>query len=65
MDKYEIITPLGKGTYGKVFKAVKRDDGYHVCIKQVSLEGMTTSEQQETLNEVKLKIRTYCVMSFR
>jgi serine/threonine protein kinase len=54
LNTYELLSVLGKGSYGKVYKARRKIDG-HVCVvKQVSLSGISSSEREEALNEVIL-----------
>jgi serine/threonine protein kinase len=52
MEGFEIIDLLGRGTYGRVYRAKRKIDGAILCVKQVPLDGMNEIEQQETLNEV-------------
>jgi hypothetical protein len=52
VDGYEILASLGSGTYGKVFKVRRIEDGAILVMKQVPLLGLTEREQMETLNEV-------------
>lgn len=49
---YEVMEVLGKGSYGKVYKARRRADGYLCVIKQVGLEGISQKEKEDALNEV-------------
>lgn len=54
---YEIVEELGKGTYGRVYKAHCEKNGTTnvLVLKQVFLEGMTDEDKEETLNEVIFK----------
>lgn len=51
---YKLLTVLGKGTYGKVFKSKCLKTGEEVALKEVSLMGMTEKQQKEALNESQL-----------
>jgi serine/threonine protein kinase len=51
---YEILEELGKGTYGRVFKVRKKSTNKILVRKQVSLEGMSDEDREETLNEARV-----------
>ena len=53
IEGYEILSSLGSGTYGKVFKVRRIFDGSVMVMKKVPLLGLTEKEQMETLNEVR------------
>ena len=52
--KYEIIDTLGCGTYGKVYKVRRMSDSAVLVLKQVSLEGLSEKDMEETLNEAQV-----------
>src|SRR4051812_34551480 len=52
LKDYEIIKTLGKGSYGKVFQAKRKLDGFLCVLKKVSLEGLSDIERRDALNEV-------------
>jgi hypothetical protein len=54
LNRYEIIKLLGKGSYGRVYLARRKSDGHLWVIKQVSLDGISEQEKEETLNEVSI-----------
>jgi NIMA (never in mitosis gene a)-related kinase len=51
---YEILEELGKGTYGRVYKVRKKSTGHILVRKQVSLDGMSNEDREETLNEARV-----------
>eukprot|EP00698_Gefionella_okellyi_P002597 TRINITY_DN12432_c0_g1_i1.p1 TRINITY_DN12432_c0_g1~~TRINITY_DN12432_c0_g1_i1.p1 ORF type:complete len:812 (+),score=171.27 TRINITY_DN12432_c0_g1_i1:80-2515(+) len=54
VGQYELLEVIGKGTYGKVFKARRKSNGDVICLKQVTLDSMSQREQEETLNEAEV-----------
>lgn len=54
MENYVIIREIGRGAYGRAFKAISHRNNSHVVIKQVKLRGMDKRELSNTLNEVKV-----------
>lgn len=52
MEDYEVLSVLGKGSYGKIYKATRKSDGLVCVIKQIGLEGLSPEERADTLNEV-------------
>eukprot|EP00038_Savillea_parva_P027697 m.61016 g.61016 ORF g.61016 m.61016 type:complete len:66 (-) comp7995_c0_seq2:1041-1238(-) len=51
--KYRRGALLGRGSYGLVFRA-KHRSGVDVCLKEVPLIGLSRTELEEALGEVKL-----------
>ena len=44
LKNYIIEKELGKGTYGIVYKATKKDDNKICVIKQISLQGLNQAQ---------------------
>ena len=54
MKRYKIISELGKGATGVVFRAVKHDDGSTVALKKLVLPGhLDANEEQEFIKRFK------------
>ena len=51
---YTMREKLGSGSYGTVFKALKRGEHKEVVVKKISLGGLSEREQADALNEVKV-----------
>jgi serine/threonine protein kinase len=45
---------IGKGTYGKVYRALRTADNKEYAIKELNLGSMTAKERQDALNEVRV-----------
>lgn len=56
MDNYTIEAVLGKGSYGKIYKARRKSDGLICVLKLIGLEGLDEDERNDTLNEVLFTI---------
>ena len=54
LKNYIIEKELGKGTYGIVYKAKKRDNNNVCVIKQISLSGLKQSQKEEVKLESKI-----------
>lgn len=52
MENYTIEAVLGKGSYGKIYKAKRKSDGLICVLKLIGLEGLDEDERNDTLNEV-------------
>jgi len=54
LKNYIIEKELGKGTYGIVYKATKKDDNKVCVIKQISLQGLNESQKKEVKSESEI-----------
>ncbi|XP_061681643.1 serine/threonine-protein kinase Nek1 isoform X4 [Syngnathoides biaculeatus] len=52
MDKYERVTKIGEGLFGKAFLVKAKKDGHQYVIKEVSISGMSDKERQESRKEI-------------
>ena len=48
---YKMVKLLGEGSYGKAYLCQSEAENVKYVIKQIIIEGMSTQEQNETLNE--------------
>jgi len=53
MDSFEIICPLGEGTFANVFKVKKKSDQTIYAIKKVFLGTLERKDVLQTLNEIR------------
>lgn len=53
-DGYEMLSKLGQGSYGSVFKARRHRDGAFVAIKVLDLNEVPENEHEAALNEVRI-----------
>jgi len=53
-DNFDLIEQLGKGSYSKVFKVRRKDDGKIYALKKVNLGPISEKEKVNSLNEVWL-----------
>ena len=54
MNKYELVKLLGKGSYGRVDLAKKKQTGELVAIKKIKFGTMTVQERKKSLEEATL-----------
>lgn len=54
LSDFKIVGPLGKGSFGTVFKVVRIIDGGTYVMKQISISEMARAEQQAAVAEVHL-----------
>ena len=53
-ENYNVIEKIGKGSYGKIFKAQRKRDGEVLALKRIDVANLSAPEQTDTLNEVRL-----------
>lgn len=53
-QNYQLQKVIGEGSYGKVYKAIRRSDGEVVAIKLVNITRMDSITIQNTLNEIRI-----------
>lgn len=54
METYDIIKELGSGSFGKVYKVVKKTDGKVYAMKQIKMRELNSKEKDNALNEIRL-----------
>lgn len=54
LSEYQIISELGKGSFGIVYKVKRKSDGVVFVLKQINISQLPASMQHEALNEVKI-----------
>ncbi|XP_058261873.1 eukaryotic translation initiation factor 2-alpha kinase 1 isoform X4 [Hemibagrus wyckioides] len=54
LTEFEEISPLGKGSYGKVFKVKNKLDGQDYAIKKILIKNVTRNDCMKVLREVKV-----------
>jgi NIMA (never in mitosis gene a)-related kinase len=52
--EFEIVSELGSGSFGRVFKARRKVDGHFFAIKQIDIGSMGQRERENALNEIRL-----------
>lgn len=57
MSKYETLELVGSGTYGRIYRARRRQDGLIVALKQMPFDAIPAEERKEALNEAKVMER--------
>ena len=54
MENYEIITKIGKGNFGSIYKIRRKSDNKIFCWKEMDYGHMTQKEKQSIVNEVNI-----------
>lgn len=57
LSNYTNFELIGKGAYGKIFKALRKSDNTVVALKKVNLKNQCSQEQTDTLNEIRVMER--------
>ncbi|XP_023679528.1 serine/threonine-protein kinase Nek1 isoform X2 [Paramormyrops kingsleyae] len=52
MDKYERVTKIGEGSFGKAILVKSKDDGKQYVIKEIGISRMSNKERHESRKEV-------------
>jgi serine/threonine protein kinase len=51
---FQALKPIGKGSFGKVYRAVRISDGQEYALKELEIKTMNQRERDDALNEVRL-----------
>jgi len=51
---FKIVKLLGKGTYGAVYKVIRKSDNEEYALKEVSLKALKKREREDAVNEVRV-----------
>jgi NIMA (never in mitosis gene a)-related kinase len=54
MDKYEVLSEIGKGSFGKVYKIRRKEDGRILVWKELHYSSMSEKEKQMLVSEVNI-----------
>jgi len=54
MEHYIVIKEVGRGSFGRAFKAICRSTNTSVVLKQIDTAGLTPKQYSEALNEVRV-----------
>lgn len=67
MDGFEILLTIGEGAYSTVYKVKRIADNEIYALKKVKLQGLTTKEKQNALNEVRIlaSVKSDFVISYK
>lgn len=53
-DDFKVLEKIGSGSYGVVFKAVRKVDKLVYAMKEIDLQGMSRKEQEECIRETRV-----------
>ena len=51
---FQICRLLGKGSYGSVYKVIRKSDNQEYAMKEVSLKDLSQKEREEAVNEIRM-----------
>ncbi|XP_026771179.2 eukaryotic translation initiation factor 2-alpha kinase 1 isoform X1 [Pangasianodon hypophthalmus] len=54
LSEFDEISPLGRGSYGKVFKVINKLDGQHYAVKKILIKNVTRNDCMKVIREVKV-----------
>ena len=67
MNDFDILTELGKGSFGCVYKVRRKTDSRIYALKKVKLTNLSSKEKQNALNEVRIlaSVKSTFVISYK
>ena len=67
MNRFELISKLGEGSYSIVFKVRRKADSKIYALKKVKLKNLSEKEKQNALNEVRIlaSLKSAFVISYK
>lgn len=67
MERFEILLTIGKGAYSTVYKVKRLADNKIYALKKVKMQGLTSKEKQNALNEVRIlaSVKSEYVISYK
>ena len=67
MDRFELISKLGEGSYSVVFKVRRKADSKIYALKKVRLKKLSEKEKKNSLNEVRIlaSIKSSFIISYK
>lgn len=54
MQEYQLVERIGKGSFGKVWKALRKQDGKIVALKKIDYHNISRSQKQLIINEINI-----------
>lgn len=54
MDKYQIIEHIGEGSFGKVYKARRKNTGFTVAMKFIAKHGKSEKDIKNLRQEIRI-----------
>jgi serine/threonine protein kinase len=57
LKDFKDLKLIGKGSFGRVFRAVRPSDNQEYAIKEVNIKAMSQREREDAVNEVRMTFR--------
>lgn len=54
MKDFEVLSKLGEGAFGVVFKVKRKEDGEEYALKKVKIGAMKEKERENAVNEIRI-----------
>ena len=54
LGDFENLVTIAKGSFGVVYKAVRKDNGRFYALKQVNITNMNRAEREEAVDEARV-----------
>jgi NIMA (never in mitosis gene a)-related kinase len=51
---FKLEDRVGKGSFGSVYKAIRKSDGRTYAVKKVNIKTMPQAEREDALNEIRV-----------